>query len=82
MAVTTVRGEQILDGDVQRVDLDIATAGQAVTRRIIAGTNITLGSTGVDTGTGDVTINSTDIITVGTTAPGSPTTGQLWVDTN
>ena len=57
MAVTEVRGGQIKDTSIQRVDLDIATTGQAVTRRIIAGTNITIGSTGVDTGTGDVTIN-------------------------
>jgi len=46
-------------GSVQRNDFDTTTSGQAVTTRIIAGTGITLSSTGVDTGTGDVTINST-----------------------
>jgi streptogramin lyase len=58
MARTEVRGAQIKDGDVKRADLNVSTTGQAVTRRIIAGTNVTLSSTGVDTGTGDVTINA------------------------
>ena len=59
MARTQVTGLQILDGSIKRDDLDIATNGQAVVRRIIAGTNINISSTGVDTGTGDVTINAT-----------------------
>ena len=58
MARTQSTGQQILDGTVQRTDLDSVTAGQAVIRKIIAGTNITISSTGVDTGTGDVTINA------------------------
>jgi len=58
MPVTGLRGRQILDGDIVRADLNTTTSGSAVTRRIVAGTNITLSSTGVDTGTGDVTINS------------------------
>jgi hypothetical protein len=58
LAKTEIRGGQIKDTSVQRSDLDISTIGEAVVRRIIAGTNVTLGSTGVDTGTGDVTINS------------------------
>lgn len=45
-------------GSVQRDDLDVTTAGQAVVRKIIAGTNITISQTGVDNGTGDVTINA------------------------
>lgn len=45
-------------GSVQRNDFDITTAGQAVCTRLIAGTGVTFSSTGVDTGTGDVTINS------------------------
>lgn len=59
MATTQVRATQILDGSVQRVDLDVSTAGNAVIRKVIAGTNITLTSTGADSGTGDVTINAT-----------------------
>ena len=83
MAKTEIRGAQILDAGVERADMNITDAtGKAVVVKIVAGTNINIGSTGGEAGTGIVTINSTDIITVGTTAPGSPTTGQLWVDTN
>lgn len=59
MPVTGVRGRQILDGDVFRNDLNTTTSGSAVITKIIAGTNITISSTGVDAGTGDVTINAT-----------------------
>jgi hypothetical protein len=59
MATTTVRGTQVLDGTIQRADLDIATVGQAVLRKLVQGTGITLNSTGADAGTGDVTINQT-----------------------
>ena len=48
---------QIVDHGVYRDDLNITTSGEAVITKVIAGTNITLSSTGVDTGTGDVTIN-------------------------
>jgi len=57
MAITQVRGTQVLDGSVQRTDLDATTVGQAVVRKIVQGTNVTLSSTGADSGTGDVTIN-------------------------
>lgn len=59
MAATTVRGAQILDGTVQRDDLDISTTNQAVVRRLVQGSGITLSSTGVQSGTGDVTITGT-----------------------
>ena len=58
MAATLIRGNQVVDGGIQRVDLDVATAGQAVIRKAIAGVGITLISTGVDAGTGDVTISA------------------------
>jgi len=57
-------------GSVQRNDFDTTTSGQAVTTRIIAGTGISLSSTGVDTGTGDVTITATG----GGGTPGGSTT--------
>jgi hypothetical protein len=62
MAQTKVKGAAIQDGSVQRVDLDTTTAGQAVTAKIIPGTNVTISSTGVDAGTGDVTINVPDSV--------------------
>lgn len=57
MAKTEITGDQILDGAVTRDDLDAITSGQAVIRKVIAGTNVTLSWTGVDEGTGDVTVN-------------------------
>ena len=59
MAETLRRGRQVRDGAIQRDDLDVSTAGQAVIRKVIAGTNISLTYTGTDSGTGDVTINAT-----------------------
>lgn len=59
MPVTGLRGRQILDGDVTRADLNTTTASQAVITRLIAGNNISITSTGVDSGTGDVTVNAT-----------------------
>ncbi|MFZ5985499.1 MAG: hypothetical protein ACOYWZ_00010 [Bacillota bacterium] len=57
MAKTEIRSEQILDTSVTRSDLNTATIGNAVITKLIAGTNVNIGSTGVDTGTGDVTVN-------------------------
>jgi hypothetical protein len=57
MALTTIRGQQVLDGTIQRHDLDVSTVGQAVVAKLIQGTNVTLSSTGGDAGTGDVTIS-------------------------
>jgi hypothetical protein len=70
MSRTQIPGAQILDGSVQRVDLDAVTAGQAVIKKIVAGTNVTITSTGVDAGTGDVTINAT----AGSSTPPAVTT--------
>jgi len=58
MAVTTIRGQQVKDGDIGREDLNTTTGGRAVVRKVIAGSNLTISSTGADSGTGDVTINS------------------------
>lgn len=57
MPKTQVGGNQIKDTDVGREDINIATTGRAMVRKIIQGTGITLSSTGADSGTGDVTIN-------------------------
>lgn len=57
MGRTFLTGGQVKDGSVQKVDLDTTTTGQAVITKVIAGTNISISSTGVDAGTGDVTVN-------------------------
>jgi hypothetical protein len=57
MAITTIRGKQVLDASIQRADLDTVTVGQAVVAKLIQGTNVSLSSTGADAGTGDVTVS-------------------------
>lgn len=59
MAQTLFGGSQVRDGSIGRSDLNVTIAGESVIRKIIAGTNVTISSTGVDEGTGDVTINAT-----------------------
>jgi hypothetical protein len=71
MPVTRIQTQLIKDGGVTRDDLNTATTGQAVVRKIIAGTNVTLSSTGVDAGTGDVTINAS--ASGGSAYTGTPT---------
>lgn len=58
MARTEVRSSQIKDQGVTRDDLNTTTAGKAVVTKVIAGSGVSISSTGVDTGTGDVTVNS------------------------
>jgi hypothetical protein len=67
MPPTVIRGTQVLDGTIQRADLDTTTAGQAVVAKIVQGSNITLSSTGADSGTGDVTVSATAGINAFTT---------------
>lgn len=57
MAKTRVRSKQLKDPTIQRKDLNTTVAGKAVITKIIAGTGVTLSSTGANSGTGDVTIN-------------------------
>jgi hypothetical protein len=58
MPKTVIRGAQVLDGSIQRADLDVSTVGQAVVAKLVQGTNVTLSSTGADSGTGDVTVSA------------------------
>lgn len=64
MAQTNIRGTQILNNTVQRHDIDVSTSGQALATKIVAGANISLSSTGVDAGTGDVTVTAPDVATL------------------
>lgn len=57
MAQTEVRSGQIKNSTVSREDLNTITSGQAVISKAIAGDGVVLGSSGVDPGTGDVTIS-------------------------
>lgn len=77
MPPTVIRGVQVLDGSIQRSDHDTTTTGQATVTKLVQGTNVTLVSTGVDSGTGDVTISApaagvpayTQVITSSFTVP-------------
>ena len=51
-----VGSEQVITGSVGRSQLNIITPNQAVVRRLIAGLGIGLSSTGIDSGTGDVSV--------------------------
>lgn len=53
-----IRSSQIRDGGVHRVDLNTDETGNAVILRILAGDDIDISSTGIDSGTGDVTVNT------------------------
>jgi len=53
----TITGDDVQDGSLGRDDLNITSTGKAVVRKVIAGDLISIDSTGVDAGTGDVTVN-------------------------
>ena len=59
MPLTQIKGHQIFDGTVKKDDINTTDSGQAVITKVIAGDGISIDSTGVDSGTGDVTINTT-----------------------
>lgn len=65
MARTVIGGSLIKDGDVGREDINVSTNGRAVITKVVAGTSISMSSTGADAGTGDVTINldSSNLVT-------------------
>jgi hypothetical protein len=59
MGITNIRGTQVQDGSIQRLDLDIVTVGASVLRKIVvvASTGILINaSSGADAGTGDVSL--------------------------
>jgi hypothetical protein len=59
MATTTISSENIRASAVQRSDLNVSgTAGTNVIAKVVQGTGISISSTGTDSGTGDVTINT------------------------
>ena len=54
----SVTGDDVLDGSITRADLNTTSIGNAIVTKIIAGANVSFESTGVEEGTGDVTINA------------------------
>ena len=58
MARTQIRGSQVFDKSITRDDLDITTPAKAVITNLVQGTGIFLQSTGIESGTGEVTISS------------------------
>lgn len=56
MGITLITDGQILDQGITRADLNTTTTGHAIITKAIAGQGISLSSTGIDEGTGDVTI--------------------------
>lgn len=86
MSKTLLESDEI--GSVQRNDFDITTTGQAVITKVIAGTGVTISSTGINPGTGDVTINAAagggsgitrSIINISTTTTGAATAAVDYV---
>lgn len=57
--VTRVSSLQIKDGGIQKEDINTTKSGQALITNVKAGSGITIEETGVDEGTGEVTIHST-----------------------
>jgi hypothetical protein len=84
MARTQISGIQVLDGSINRQDLNTTVAGQSVITKVLAGTGMVLTSTGVDSGTGDVTVGlvtGAQTIFIQDAAP--PDVGKyLWIQTN
>lgn len=58
MPRTTLKSAQIFDGGIKRQDLNTNESGAAVITKIIPGFGLEIDSTGVDPGTGDVTVRS------------------------
>jgi hypothetical protein len=57
MPQTQIKSSQLLDGGVQREDINISVSGHALITKIIAGNGLTESHTGIDAGTGDVTLS-------------------------
>jgi hypothetical protein len=65
MARTQIGTTLIEDGSVRRSDIDVITSGQALITKVLVNSPLTISSTGVDPGTGDVTLglNTSNLVT-------------------
>lgn len=59
MAQTLIHSDGIAAGAITRAKLNTTTAASAVIAKVIAGTGVSIAYTGVDSGTGDVTVTAT-----------------------
>jgi len=57
MTQTQIKSSQLQDGGIQREDINVSVSGHALTTKITAGNGLTESHTGVDAGTGDVTLS-------------------------
>lgn len=65
MARTQISGRFIEDQSVERLDINTTTSGKALITKVIVNSPLTISSTGVDSGTGDVTLglNTSTLVT-------------------
>lgn len=65
MARTQISGSLIEDSSVGRSDINTSTSGEALVTKIIVNSPLTMSQTGVDSGTGDVTLgfNNSNFVT-------------------
>lgn len=75
MARTQIGTTLIADGSVRRIDIDTTTTGQALTTKVLVNSPLTISSTGVDSGTGDVTLglSTANLVTSFNTRTGAVT---------
>jgi hypothetical protein len=79
MSRTLINAHEAIKSDsIFRSLLNTDTPGSAVTTKILSGSNITIGYTGIDSGTGDVTINSVCASYISDTPPATPANNQIW----
>lgn len=57
------------------------TTGYNIVNQLISGQGISLTYTGSTSGTGNVTVKLSTMITVSNTAPTSPAVGDIWINT-
>lgn len=63
MPRTQIPSSQVKDGSINRDDIDTSTAGKALIAKLLLGSqDLTINSTGADSGTGDVTLDMSGTI--------------------
>lgn len=75
MARTQIGTSLIQDGSVRRSDINVTTSGEALITKVLVNSPLTISSTGVNAGTGDVTLglNTSNFVTSFNTRVGAVT---------